>query len=142
MTTSTDSVGSAMTVALESPLGRVTAEPAEAEFRGLLRGGADALLSGVESAARVLPGGSVVSAAVGALGDALGSGSGSGSAGASGSSGGAGGMDDVLSRSALQQMELLELQARMQDENARFTTLSNVLKAEHETAKTAIGNIR
>lgn len=140
MTTSTDSVGSAMTVALESPLGRVTAEPVEGEFRGLLRGGAEALLSGVESATRVLPGGPVVSAAVGALGDALGSSS--GATGAAGGGAGAGGMDDVLSRSALQQMELLELQARMQDENARFTTLSNVLKAEHETAKTAIGNIR
>jgi hypothetical protein len=65
-----------------------------------------------------------------------------GAGGSGGGTGAAGGVDDVLSRSALQQMELLALQQRMQDENQRFSTLSNVLKAEHETAKTAIGNIR
>ena len=141
MTTSTETVGSSVGVVLGEPLGRATAEPVEAEFRGLLRGGAGALLSGVESATRVLPGGAVVSAAVGALSGAGSAGGGGGSA-SLGGSGATGSMDDVLSRSALQQMELLELQARMQDENARFTALSNVLKAEHETAKTAIGNIR
>jgi len=30
----------------------------------------------------------------------------------------------------------------VQQENRRFTTVSNVLKAKHETAKSAIGNIR
>jgi hypothetical protein len=30
----------------------------------------------------------------------------------------------------------------MQDENRRYSTLSNVMKARHETAKNAIGNIR
>lgn len=138
MTTGIDGVGGAVTVVLDGPAGRATPEPVEAEFRGVLRGGADALLSGVESATRILPGGALVSAAVGTLGGAMGGASGAGGAGAAGG----GAMDDVLSRSALHQMELLELQARMQDENARFTTLSNVLKAEHETAKTAIGNIR
>lgn len=141
MTTRTDSATGGVVVVLDEPVVRATAEPVEAEFRGILRGGADALLSGVESATRVLPGGAVVSAAVGALAGVAGGGTG-GTAGVGGAGTGAGGMDDVLSRSALQQMELLELQQRMQDENARFTTLSNVLKAEHETAKTAIGNIR
>jgi hypothetical protein len=100
----------------------------------MLRGGADVLLSGVETATRSLPGGAVVSAAIGGIESAVG--------GGAGGAAGAGSMDDVLTRSAMNQLELLELQARMQDENARFTTLSNVLKAEHETAKTAIGNIR
>ena len=112
-------------VRVTESLGRATPEPAERAFREALRGGAGVLLEGVERAAGALPGGAVLSAATSAL---------------TGASGGT--MDDALTRSANQQMELLELQQRMQDENQRFTTLSNVLKAEHETAKTAIGNIR
>jgi hypothetical protein len=125
-------------VRVTESLGRATPEPAERAFREALRGGAGVLLEGVERAAGALPGGAVLSAATSALTGAGGAG---GSAG--GTLGGASGtMDDALTRSANQQMELLELQQRMQDENQRFTTLSNVLKAEHETAKTAIGNIR
>ncbi len=30
----------------------------------------------------------------------------------------------------------------MQSENRRFTTMSNLLKARHDTAKSAISNIR
>jgi len=39
-------------------------------------------------------------------------------------------------------MQYLALQEEVQQENRRFTTISNVLKAKHETAKAAIGNIR
>lgn len=126
-------------VRVTESLGRATPEPAERAFREALRGGAGVLLEGVERAAGALPGGAVLSAATSALTGAGGAGSSAG-----GTLGGASGgtMDDALTRSANQQMELLELQQRMQDENQRFTTLSNVLKAEHETAKTAIGNIR
>jgi hypothetical protein len=125
-------------VRLDETLGRATPPPAERAFREALRDGAGVLLDGVERAAGSLPGGGVVSAVTSALGD----GAGGSAAGGAGSPGAAGGMDDLLSRSALQQMELLALQQRMQDENQRFSALSNVLKAEHETAKTAIGNIR
>lgn len=129
----TTTIDGTLEVRLDETLGRATPPPAERAFRDALRDGAGTLLDGVERAAGSLPGGAVVSAVTGALTSASG-------AGSSGTS--TGGMDDVLSRSALQQMELLELQQRMQDENQRFSTLSNVLKAEHETAKTAIGNIR
>lgn len=37
--------------------------------------------------------------------------------------------------------EYLALQESMQSENQRFTALSNVLKAQHDTAKAAINNI-
>jgi hypothetical protein len=128
-------IDGSLDVRLDETLGRATPPPAERAFREALADGAGALLAGVERAAGAVPGGSVVSAVSSAL---------SGASGGSGGSGGtgSGGVDDVLSRSALQQMELLALQQRMQDENQRFSTLSNVLKAEHETAKTAIGNIR
>ncbi len=39
-------------------------------------------------------------------------------------------------------LELLALQEQIQQENRRFSTASNVLKARHETAKAAVGNIR
>lgn len=128
-------IDGSLDVRLDETLGRATPPPAERAFREALRDGAGALLAGVERAAGALPGGSVVSAVSSALTGAAG-------AGVSGAAGSGAGVDDVLSRSALQQMELLALQQRMQDENQRFSTLSNVLKAEHETAKTAIGNIR
>jgi hypothetical protein len=126
-------IDGSLDVRLDETLGRATPPPAERAFREALRDGAGALLAGVERAAGAVPGGSVVSAVTREIAGAGGSGGGTGAAG---------GVDDVLSRSALQQMELLALQQRMQDENQRFSTLSNVLKAEHETAKTAIGNIR
>jgi hypothetical protein len=39
-------------------------------------------------------------------------------------------------------LQLLNLQTEVQDENRRFTTISNVLKSSHDTAKAAVGNIR
>jgi hypothetical protein len=39
-------------------------------------------------------------------------------------------------------LELLALQEDVQRENRQFSTLSNVLKARHETARAAIGNLR
>ena len=36
----------------------------------------------------------------------------------------------------------LQLQQEMNAQNRMFTTLSNVMNSEHETAKTAIGNIK
>jgi len=42
----------------------------------------------------------------------------------------------------LMSMQYLELQEQMQQENRQFSTLSNIMKTRHESAKTAIGNIR
>jgi hypothetical protein len=39
-------------------------------------------------------------------------------------------------------LQLLNLQTDIQDENRRFTTISNVLKSSHDTAKAAVSNIR
>ncbi|HVZ72851.1 MAG TPA: hypothetical protein VHJ20_10795 [Polyangia bacterium] len=39
-------------------------------------------------------------------------------------------------------LQLLSLQEDVQQENRRFTTLSNVLRAKHDTAKAAVSNIR
>jgi len=74
---------------------------------------------------------------------------GGGTSGAGTALGGAASGDDLMSQvQALQQqsrdmnLEMLALQEQTQQENRRFTTLSNVLKARHDTAKAAITNIR
>jgi hypothetical protein len=60
---------------------------------------------------------------------------------------GAGGTESANIESSLQQSQemnlyYLQVQEQVNAENRSFTTLSNVLKAEHDTVKTAIGNIR
>ncbi len=56
---------------------------------------------------------------------------------------GAGGSGSGTDGSMMDQsMELLALQQQIQMENQRYTTLSNVLKARHETNKNAISNLR
>jgi hypothetical protein len=39
-------------------------------------------------------------------------------------------------------LQYLNLQQNMQDENRRFTLVSNIMKTKHDTAKNAINNIR
>jgi hypothetical protein len=39
-------------------------------------------------------------------------------------------------------MSYLQVQETVNAQNRSFTTLSNVMKAQHDTVKTAIGNIR
>lgn len=140
MTTRTEPLTT--TVRVDTSAGRATPPPAERRFRETLRAGAGVLLDGVESAAGAIPGGAVVSAAVRGATSGAGAGAGAdgGSLGVGGSA--ASGVEDVLARQQDSQLYYLELQQRIQDENRTFTTLSNVLKARHETAKTAIGNIR
>lgn len=59
-----------------------------------------------------------------------------------------GGGSDMATMQAMQResqvfnLQLLELQEQIQQENRRFTTVSNVLRAKHDTAKAAVSNIR
>jgi hypothetical protein len=39
-------------------------------------------------------------------------------------------------------VQYLDLQKQMQDENRRFTLVSNIMKTKHDTAKNAINNVR
>lgn len=39
-------------------------------------------------------------------------------------------------------MQYLQLQSQMQDENRRFTLVSNIMKTKHDTVKNSISNIR
>jgi len=148
MTIRTDLPGPRITT--EPMVGRATPVPADRAFHSTLRDGAVVLLGGVEAAARALPGGEIVAAAIdGGVRAGSGGGSSGSAAGALASArtsaqSGTPGLDDydAMAGSGDQAMELIQLQQQMQEENRRYSTLSNVLKARHETAKNAIGNIR
>jgi hypothetical protein len=83
----------------------------------------------------------LAAAAPGAAASTAGAGPGTLAAGASDGS-------DLATMQAMQResqafnMQLLNLQEEVQQENRRFSTLSNVLRAKHDTAKAAVSNIR
>jgi len=128
-------------------------------FEAALRGAADGLargvVAGVEGIAPLVPGGTVLSAAVrGAFTGAGGRGTGltgHGGAplgGASATATGEGGEDDLLSATKRLQeeartynLQYLQLQEGLQRESREFNALSNVMKVKHDTAKSAIQNI-
>jgi hypothetical protein len=120
-------------------------------FGEVLKNGLGVVLQGAAAAAGVgapllMSAVRVPAAAVAGAGAAAGAAaSGTGSAALAGASG----EGDLMSQvKELQQqsrdmnLEMLALQEQTQQENRRFTTVSNVLKARHDTAKAAIGNIR
>jgi hypothetical protein len=117
-----------------------------------------ALLGAAGTMATALPGGGIVSAALrsGAAGAASAQQPGLAPAGedprapASAADPGLApsGRSDLDEMWALQEagvrsnLEVLQIQERISRENRVFSTLSNVMKARHETARNAIGNIR
>ena len=110
----------------------------EQALRGAAAGLASGIAAGIELAAPFVPAGTVVSAAVRSAVAGT----------AAGAAGGAGGETDLLAATrALQQqsqsanLEYLQLQENMQRENREFTTLCNVMKVKHDSAKSAIQNI-
>mgnify|MGYP001561325156 CR=1 FL=1 len=128
-------------------------KPEGVTFGSVLRAGAGAILQGVELGAGVL-GGTALSAPIraarrgieGMRGEGpLTAGRGTGGGGSVGEGGDRSTMDEVRSLQEEAQnfnMEYLALQEETQQENRRFSTVSNVLKAKHDTSKAAINNIR
>jgi hypothetical protein len=153
---------------IEASNGRAT--PKGASFSTYL-GQARPVLKQAEAVASVLPGGPLLAAAVRApqalasgapsgVGSGVGGGapivprSGAapitGGAGATGTTGATGaaaggeanGIESVLADSQAFNLYYLQLQEQISAENRQYSTLSNVLKARHDTVKNAIGNIR
>ncbi len=135
-------------------ISQIRPTPAKTQFSEVLEKGASGLVRGVEAGIRTLPGGSAIAVALrGGVSTRAGSGIGGGtasaegpSASASGASGtGAGaepGVEDSLRSAQEMNLYYLQIQEQVNAQNRTFSTLSNVLKAEHDTVKTAIGNIR
>jgi hypothetical protein len=83
-------------------------------------------------------------AVAGALGGAVGGLNGNAAAaanGVGGQNGEVGQMRAMQAESHAFNLQLLGLQQEVQDENRRFTTVSNCLKAAHDTAKSAVTNL-
>jgi len=144
MTTIRTDIHQPVEVRVERTRARPTPAPAGRRFRDSLDEGAGVLLDGVESAAGVMPGGSLVSAAVrGArAGASGGAGASVGGESAQAPDAGSGStVEDALRSPANETMRYLELQQQISAENRRYTALSNVMKARHDAAQTAINNI-
>lgn len=126
-----------------------------------LYSGASAVSQGAALLGSTLPGGAVISAAVSSINNLVGGTSGAsyaatGVVGLNGSSGSGSGPNliagaatggigqyntDIASMSA-QNSQMLQVQMAMQRENTMFSSISNVLKTKHDTAKNSISNIR
>lgn len=158
MTTRISNDGPLSNVNVSPPATRVTPHPAT-PFKSVLSATTSAVLNGAEATVRRLPGGEVLAAAVrpGVTGQGLSSAGTMGASGnvaggsssptdpASGSNAtGAGstGIESALAQQSQDTLYYLSLQQRMQDENRYYTTMSNTLKARHDTVKNSISNLR
>ena len=131
----------------------------EAALQGATRALASGVVGAVELAAPAVPFGNVLAGAVrgglqggaspapGLGGPRFSTATAAGAA-ASTAAGGTGSQGDLLEATrAMQQeaqamnLQYLQLQERMQQESREFTTLSNVMRVKHDTARSAIGNI-
>ncbi len=130
-------IGPRMQVEASTTRTRQTIKPTST-FNQVLRGGAQVLLAGAEIASKVM-GGSVLSAALSSARAQIG---GPGAPSASGGGSDFDALRQVQEQSREMNVFFLDLQQRMQAENRRFTTISNVLKSRHDTARAAINNIR
>jgi hypothetical protein len=123
-------------------------------FRQALASGVNVLMSGAEVATSVVAGPVLAAAVRGARADVVSGTAGSPPEGASAAlpaeaaAAAVGGGPDLAGVQAMQResqafnLQLLALQEEVQQENRRFSTVSNVLRARHDTAKAAISNVR
>lgn len=136
------------------------------QVRNGLGAGAGVVAGAVNTAAPYVPGGPVMAAAVnGAVGGATGGGAVGGGAGFAtagdipfsgpglgtntGTKSTGNAQQDMMNQTKdMQEMmqsfnlQYLQLQEKMQGENRSFTTVSNVMKTKHDTAKASINNVR
>ncbi len=154
-------------VTIAQTVARPTPHPTRVRFSEVLAKSGRSLVQGAESALHTLPGGPLMAVAVrggtgpismssmsshggsstpvGRSGSLSAEGPGGPSpSGMSGSPGttGDGGVESSLAQSQEMNMYYLQIQETVNAQNRTFSALSNVLKAEHDTVKTAIGNIR
>jgi hypothetical protein len=131
---------------LDSSRPRQTARPTR-PFRDVVAGGVDLLMAGAEVATGIV-GGPILAATVHdaragastALGRSV-----AGTAAVPDATSGAGlptSVSTMLQEGQLSSTQLLVLQQQIQQENQQFSTLSNVMRAKHDTAKAAVSNIR
>lgn len=146
-------------LSVEATQPRQTPPPPERRFAEALAEGVGAVVEGAAAvAATMVPGGPIVSAALrevsartDSAADATGSAGGTGQRPEAPGVGdltittGGGGVADYWRLQLQSQnfnLQFLQLQEALSQENRRFTALSNILKARHDTSKAVIQNIR
>lgn len=113
---------------------RATAPDAGQRFRDALAGAAQAAVGGLSS---ILPG------SAGLLSNVVATPAGGATrAATAGLSSEANSSSGLARESADQALELLAIQQSIGLEQRQFTTVSNVMKARHDTAKNVVGNFR
>ena len=140
---------------IDATRARQTERP-PAPFRDVLAGGVSLLMSGAEVATHVV-GGPVLAAAVhdarvgAATRDRLAPGRGAELRDGRGrrsrparprQSGATASVQSMMQHGQMSNLQLLALQQQIQQENQQFSTVSNVMRAKHDTAKAAVSNIR
>ena len=141
---------------IDATRARQTERPA-APFRSVLAGGVSLLMSGAEVATHVV-GGPLLAAAVhdarvgaasalGGPGAAAPAGGATGAAALAAAAGATGNpemanVETMMQQGQMSNLQLLALQQQVQQENQQFSTVSNVMRAKHDTAKAAVSNIR
>lgn len=126
--TTAKATGAITGITVRPTQGRVSPKPAIRTFRTSLESSASSLVYAVDSTSPMIPGGGIVAAAVNGAQSVVG--------------GGGGSVTDIQEALTQDNMELLKVQQRMHAEDRKYSTLSNVIKARHETAKNSISNIR
>lgn len=110
----------------------VAAPGGYAEDRGAgRRQAANAAMGGLRAVASMLPGGAQMTSMVG-----------SGVPGVAAGADGVEQMRAMQAEGAAMQLQYMSLQQSVQDDNRRFSTMSNVMRANHDTLKSAIQNVR
>lgn len=98
-----------------------------------------------EGAQRVLAGAGRLASVVASALPGVGGFAGAALGGAAGGGTGAQGFDQMRAmqqESQTMQLQYMQLQQSVQDDNRRFSTASNIMRAGHDTQKAAIQNIR
>ena len=117
---------------------RETPPPPPSSFKEVVKGGAKLLLSGAQAATSVVGLPALSAAISGARSSVDNAKSGS----ASSSKDATDPMKNMLDQRMSDDLKLLALQSQIQRHNRQISMVSNVMKARHDTAKAAIGNMR
>jgi hypothetical protein len=126
---------------IETSRARQTQRPA-APFRDALAGGISLLLSGAEVATHVVGGPVLAAAVAGGVAGLRPPSTATPRPGLAAAQPQTAAVEAMVQEGQLSNTQLLALQQHIQQENQRFSTLSNVMRARHDTAKAAVSNIR
>ncbi|RAL20564.1 hypothetical protein DL240_16130 [Lujinxingia litoralis] len=115
------------------------ASPNGGRFKQMLSRVADGALAGVAAIAPVFPGGQLVAMAATGLRELKATSPGGLAPGGQGDQ--IDRMFEMQRQNQVYNLQYLQLQTEMQADNRRFSTLSNLMKVRHDTAKAAINNM-